>query len=38
MFAPPVFQDTVFRSSAGTVRSIAHTAFGAAPHSPEVVV
>src|SRR5436309_8942884 len=38
MFADPVFHDTAFRSSTGTLRSIAHNAFGAAPHSPEVVV
>src|SRR5207247_6773092 len=38
IFADPVFHDTDFRSSTGTLRSIAHNAFGAAPHSPEVVV
>jgi hypothetical protein len=33
---PPVFHVATFRSF--VVRSIAQTAFGAAPHSPDVLV
>ena len=38
MLARPAFQTCAFRSPAGLLRSIAQTALGAAPHSPDVVV